>query len=103
MDRIHLDFCEYGRQVYLIFVDSFSKWMCVNLMQYANTMNTIKILKHWFSIYGLPNHVVTDNGRQCTSNQFKSFMKQNGINHMCTPAYHQSTKGQVGRYVQILK
>ena len=103
MDRIHLDFCEYDGQVYLVLVDSFSKWMDVSLIMCVNTMNTIKILKHWFSIYGLPNQVVTDNGRQFTSNQFKSFMKQNGINHMCTPAYHQSTNGQVERYVQILK
>ena len=66
-------------------------------------MNTVKIIKHWFSIYGIPNQVVTDKGRQFTSNQFTIFMTKNGTNHIWTPSYQQSTNGQAERYVQILK
>ena len=30
-------------------------------------------------------------------------MEENGVNHLCTPPYHQSTNGQAERYVQIVK
>ena len=33
MDRIHLDFCDYGNKIYLILVDSYSKWMDVTLIK----------------------------------------------------------------------
>ena len=77
--------------------------MDVKLMRKKDTASTIRCLKHWFSIYGLPNQLVSDNGTQFTSNEFATYMKSTGINHMRVAAYHQSSNGQVERYVQIVK
>ena len=65
--------------------------------------NTIKCLPKWFSCYGLPKQLVSDNGPQFISEKFKYFMKENGINHLRTAAYHQSSNGQAERYVQTVK
>ena len=69
----------------------------------TDSTSTIRIIQHWFSTLGLPFQVVTDNGSQFTSSEFVRFMKLNGIKHMRTPVYHQSSNGQVERYVQTIK
>ena len=67
------------------------------------TDNTIKTLKLYFSQFGLPKQLVSDNGVQFTSTEFKSFIEKTGINHIRTAIYHQSSNGQVERCVQTIK
>ena len=69
-------------------------------MQDTNSKNTIKCLEKWFTMYGLSNQIVSDNGPQFISEEFGGYLLHNGIKHICTPIYHQSTNGQVERYVQ---
>ena len=103
MDRIHVDYFEYERDMFLIMVDSFSKWADVEIMRNTNSQSTIKCLEQWFTGYGLPNQIVTDNGSQFKSEEFSRYLARNGIKHVCSPVYHQSTNGQVERYVQSVK
>ena len=103
MDRIHIDYFEFEAMFFLIMVDSYSKWMEVKEMKKTNSFSTIRTLKHWFASLGLPNQLVTDNGPQFTSLEFGSYMKANGMNHLRSAAYHQSSNGQAERYVQTVK
>ena len=61
-------------------------------------MSPIRALKHWF-----PIQLVHDNGSQFMSLEFKHFIQLNGINHLQTPDYHQSSNVQVDRYIQTMK
>ena len=103
MDRVHIDFLEYNDKSILLLVDAYSKWAEAKLMTKTDSASTIDCLKHWFAAYGLPKQVVSDNGGQFTSAMFKSFIKSCGIKHMYVAPYHQSSNGQVERYVQIIK
>lgn len=47
--------------------------------------------------------MVTDNGTQFTSVEFKDFVVKNGIVHERSAPYHPSTNGQAERFVQTLK
>ena len=54
---------------------------------------TIAELRKLFSAYGLPEQVVTDNGRQFTSEEFSVFMRLNSIKHIRVVPYHPSSNG----------
>ena len=48
----------------------------------------IKKLRDIFAIHGIPEQLVFDNGSAFTSNEFRQFMENNGINHTLTSPYH---------------
>ena len=103
MDHVHIDFFEFENNKFLAMVDSYSKWIKIKVANSRKTDNTIKTLKLWFSQLGIPKQLLSGNGVEFTSTEFKSFIEKTGINHICTAIYHQISNGQVERYVQTIK
>lgn len=98
-ERVHLDFAEYNKQCYPIAIDSYSKWIEAFPMYNITTSKTLDALRMWFAQFGLPEKIVTDNGPQFTSHEFKLFLESNGIKHVLTPPYKPSvTALQKGQY-----
>ena len=98
--RIHLDFAgPFLGKMFLVLVDSFSKFIDVVPMSTATTTNVIGVLRANFAIFGLPEHIVTDNGTQFTSGEFNEFLKANGVLHTLTAPGHPATNGLAERYV----
>ena len=64
---------------------------------------TIEHLSQIFATYGLPKSIVSDNGSCFTSDEFRKFVKQNGIQHIRTAPYHPASNGLAERGVQIIK
>ena len=102
--RIHVDFAgPLFDKSYLVVVDAHSKWPEVWEMSSTSSSKTIEVLKHLFSMYGLPEQLVSDNGPQFRSDEFYQFMKNCGIKHYRSATYHPATNGAVERFVQTLK
>ena len=102
--RLHLDFAgPFMDRMFLIVVDAHSKWLEVFPLKTATSETTIKALRRLFSQFGLPEHIVTDNGTQFTSASFKSFLKKNNIRHTCCAPGHPATNGTAERYVGYFK
>ena len=89
--------------MYLIVVDTYSKWPEVIRMSSSSTRETIKVLLSLFSRHGLPDKLVSDNGPQFTSEEFKEFMTNCGILHIKTAPYHPQTNGKAEHFVQTFK
>lgn len=102
--RIHVDFAgPFMNRMFFVLVDAHSKWPEVWEMSSTTTTATIQKLREAFSRYGLPETLVSDNGSQFTSTEFKEFVSANGIRHVLTAPYHPSTNGIAERFVQSLK
>ena len=102
--RLHLDFAgPFLGKMFLVLVDSYSKFIDVVPMSTATSHGVMAMLRSNFAIFGLPEHIVTDNGSQFTSTEFKEFLRCNGIQHTCTAPGHPATNGLAERYVGHFK
>lgn len=72
-------------------------------MSQITSQATVTRLKRLFASYGLPEQIVTDNATTFTSEEFQTFVKQNGILHTTNAPGHPPTNGLAERYVQTFK
>lgn len=84
--RLHADFLgPFHNKMYLVIVDSYSKWPEAFEMSNIGAARTVEILKALFCRYGFPVHLVTDNGPTFTSAEFNKFCQTLNIKHTFTP------------------
>lgn len=102
-ERVHMDFADVEGTSLLIMVDTYSKWVEVKVMTSTTASHTVEAVRTCFAAYGLPVEAVTDNGPQFRSNEFKTFLSENGVRHVCSPPYHPQSNGAVERVVQSVK
>lgn len=80
-----------------VVVDYYSRYVEVEIMRNTTTDRIIKSLHKMFQTHGLPIQIVTDNGPQFISAEFKDFMEQLDIEHRrVTPLWPQAN-GEVER------
>ncbi|XP_063897445.1 uncharacterized protein K02A2.6-like [Helicoverpa armigera] len=102
--RVHVDFAgPFQGKTFLVLVDSYSKWFEAEIVPGMNSSTVIAVLRKIFSSQGLPEVLVSDNGRAFTSDEFNNFLKRNGIKHLYSPPYHPETNGQIERTIQTFK
>lgn len=102
--RIHIDFFYRNGIAYLLIVDSKSKWIDIHCMSKGlNVTQTIEKLKITFSVMGLPDVIVSDNGPPFNSSGFIKFCHIHRINVLKSPPYHPQSNGTAERHVQIVK
>lgn len=90
-------------KMFLVVVDSHSKWMDVYPTNTASSQGTIEKLRQSFSVHGLPQMLVSDNATCFTSAEFAEFMRRNGVKHVTSAPFHPSSNGLAERAVQTFK
>ena len=83
--------------------DAHSKWPEVSIMSSTTAGRSINILRQLFARFGIPQQLVSDNGPQFVSEEFKQFMITNGVKYIKSLPYHPASNGAVERMVQTLK
>lgn len=102
--RLHIDFAgPFQGKTFLIIVDSYSKWLEVIAVSSMTSLTVINALRRLFATHGLPDTVVSDNGPQFTSAEFREFLEANLIRHVTSAPFHPSTNGQAERMVRTTK
>ena len=84
-------------------MDAHSKWIDAVPLQTATTTTIINVLRRFFASFGLPEELVSDNGPQFTSQDFKVFCLNNAIKHTLTWPYHPASNGAAERAVRVVK
>ena len=102
--RIHADYAgPYIWKMFLLIVDAHLKWLDVHIVNSPTTAATAENLRMTFATHQLPAMIVSDNGSVLTTQEFKTFVRMNGIRHVPSAPYHPSTNGLVERAVQTFK
>ncbi|KAJ1578381.1 hypothetical protein NDA11_004777 [Ustilago hordei] len=112
---ISLDFIEglppskkYDSKTYdsiLVIVDRLTKFAIL-----APTHKTVMakqtavlLYGHMVRLFGYPDHMVLDRGRQFISGAWKAFAEQMSVKHSLSTAYHPQTDGQTERVNQVIE
>ena len=103
-ERIHIDYAgPIYNEYFLIVVDARTKWPEVQITTSITTKTTIANLSEIFCRFGMPHILVSDNKTQFTSDEFKQYCINNGIQHVLTPRYQLQSNCQAERFVDTLK
>ena len=72
-------------------------------MKNTRTHTTIATLRKWFTRFGVPVQLVSDNGPLFSSSEFSQFLQVNGIKHIRCSVYQPCSNGGAERFVQTVK
>jgi len=89
--------------MFVCIIDVYSKWIFIKYMKNITSFLTIKVLKEYFSLWGIPEKLVTDNGPSLCSADFELFLKNNGVYHIKKPPYNPSSNGAAENLVRTFK
>jgi transposase InsO family protein len=85
-----------GGQVYLLVaVDKFTKWIEAMPVTTQEATADVNFIKSIIFRFGVPNSIITDNGANLTSGEFKDYCKELGIQLSFASVAHPQTNGQV--------
>ena len=109
MERVHIDFLgplpktPRGNEHILMMVDQFTKWVeCVPLPSQTADVTARAAVDEFFSRFGCPLHIFSDQGRNFESRLFRSLCEVLEIHKTRTTPYRPSANGQVERYNRTL-
>uniref|UniRef100_A0A8D8PMG0 RNA-directed DNA polymerase n=2 Tax=Cacopsylla melanoneura TaxID=428564 RepID=A0A8D8PMG0_9HEMI len=103
-ERIHIDFLgPWNNMMFVVIIDAFSKFVYVKRMVNINTMSTIHVLREYFSNWGIPRILVSDNGTSLCSHEMENFLQKNGVKHICIAPFHPASNGAAENLVRTFK
>jgi IS30 family transposase len=79
----------------LVAVDKFTKWVEAALVTTQDSTATINFIKSIVLRFGVPHSIITDNGTNFTSKEFKNYYENMGIKLKFASVAHPKTNGQV--------
>ena len=89
--------------MWLLLIDAYSKWSELHAMSSTTGQATVQQLRKIFATHGLPQMIVSDNGPQFVSKEFKKFCSSRGIQHNTIAPYHPHSNGEAKRIVETFK
>ena len=90
-------------KIILTYTDYYSSYPEAYILKEITSRDFIKALTDVFARFGFPEELVSDNGEQFISKEFKAFLKSCGIRHIRVSPYYARSKGKLGRFQQYLK
>ena len=92
-----------GNQYLLTVMDSATRYPEAFPLKNITTKSILKPLLHMFTSKGIPKQIQTDQGTNFTSKVFQQVLKELGVEHITSSAYHPQSQGCLERFHQTLK
>ena len=102
MQNVGLDLFAYGGKDYLVMVDKFSNYIWVSKLNSTTTAKVVEVLDRWFTEFGYPFVIVSDNGPQFRTD-FKEYCSAKHILHSPSSPYNPRSNGLAESAVKSAK
>jgi len=100
---IGTDLFTWNNAEYIVVVDYLSNYIEVDKLKSTTSSQVIRSLKSVFSRHGVPETVVSDNGPQYVSDEFRQFEKAWNFNHITSSPHYAQSNGLAEKSVQTIK
>ena len=94
---------QYANRHYIILVDYYSSWPEVYLLSSPNSKCVIEATKEAFAHHGIPEEVISDNGPQYSSREYKCFANEWEFKHTTSSPHYPKSNGLAETTVKIVK
>jgi len=81
----------------------YSDWVEIDVLPNTLTATVVQLTKAHFARFGIPERLITDNGPQYISTEYKQFASEYGIEHVTSSLYWPQGNGKAEAAVKIVK
>jgi len=92
--RVAIDIFTLHRKEYVVLVDYYSDFVEVQEVADTTSPTIIQFLKEQFSRHGIPDVLVSDNGSQLVSREFRRFTEEWKFKHVMSSPHHHKSNGK---------
>lgn len=93
----------FDGHIVLTGIDYYSRYPFAFILNSGNSKEVIWHLRSIFSLFGLPECIISDNGSCFTSKEIETFFSSLGIKHSLSSVYFPSSNGLIERFHKTLK
>ena len=97
------DLFHWNGTEYMLIADYYSKFPIVRKLNNASSTTVINHLRGIFDEHGIPEKLMSDNGPQYSSEEFRVFCTKYGIEHVTSSPLFPQSNGFIERTVQTIK
>ena len=102
-ERIAMDYFYMNGRWYILICDYFSKFPFLFQVKTTSFVNLKDHLMELFSVEGIPNEIMSDNGPPFNGKEFSSFLTGLGIRHTTSSPNYPWSNGFIERQIQTMK
>lgn len=81
----------------LVITETFSRYNEVKVLTKLTTKSILRVFRRYFENHQRPNALLTDQGKQFVSREFKQDLSRNGIKHILNTSYNPTGNGMTER------
>ena len=101
--KVGVDLCEFRGLQYLVIVDYYSRYTDLEHLPNITSSTMVNKMKNSFAHHGIPETVISDNGTQFTSAEFKTFPVDWNFQHVTSSPHYPQSNGEAERAVKTAK
>ena len=101
--KVGTDLFTFDGKNYIVTVDYYSNFIEMDKLSDTTSKTAIETLKKQFARHGIPDILVSDNGPQYSSDEFRQFAKHWEFRHITSSPRHPQSNGKAESAVKICK
>ena len=103
LEMLGTHLCQVKGHTFLVLVDYHSRWLEIKLLKKTSSRGVIKHIKYIFSMHGIPEIMISDNGPQYILEEFAKFASRYGYFHSTSTPYFLHSNAETECAVQTAK